>query len=95
MSWYTWANLQYLGDEQFNPTEVGKSLEPTLKKFGLSNDVLKDLNNLISRREASFKLHWLSLIDVVAELAKLSPSVAFGIQGRGEELRCVWVREIQ
>jgi hypothetical protein len=93
MSWYTWANFQYLGDEEFNIAEIGKRLEPTLNKFGLSSDVLKDLSNLISRREASFKLHWLSLIDVVAELAKLFPSVAFGIQGRSEELRCVWERE--
>jgi hypothetical protein len=93
MSWYTWANLQYLGDEEFNFAEIGKSLESTLDRSGLSTDVLKNLSNLISRREASFKLHWLSLIDVVAELARLSPSVAFGVQGRGEELRCVWVRE--
>jgi hypothetical protein len=93
MSWYTRANFQYLGDEEFNFAEVSKSLEPTLNRLGLSRDVLKDLSNLINQREASFKLHWLSLVDVAAELAKLSPSVAFGIQGRGEELRCVWVRE--
>lgn len=64
MSWYTRANFQYLGDEEFNFAEVSKSLEPTLNRLGLSRDVLKDLSNLINQREASFKLHWLSLVDV-------------------------------
>lgn len=93
MSWYTWANLHYLGDQEFDFAGTSERLESEVQRLGLSKHVLKDLNELIQRREASFKLHWLSVIDIVTELAKLSPSVAFGIQGRGEDLRCVWVRE--
>lgn len=93
MGWYTWVNLQYLGGEEFDFAGLSKSLESTVLRLGLSTDILKDLSELIQRREASFKLHWLSVIDIVTELARLSPSVAFGVQGRGEDLRCVWVRE--
>jgi hypothetical protein len=93
MSWYTKLSLQYLDDEAFEIDVVRENLESVLRNLGLSQDVMKDLSDLVSKNEAAFNLHWLSVIEVIAELAKLSPKVSFGVQGRGEDLRCVWVRE--
>jgi hypothetical protein len=95
MSWYTSTNLHYLGDEELVFSEFREGFKSTIEKLGFSEDVLKDLNDLFSKREAAFNLHWLAVIDLLAEIAKLSPSVAFGVQGRGEELRCIWVREYE
>ncbi len=97
MSYYTFANLQYLDGETIDLSELNGDLLKLLDENGLHHDVSKDMANLFSKGEAFFNLYGGSAIleHLLRWVSAQRPFVVFGVQGRGEELRDVWVREFQ
>jgi len=93
MSYYNWVNLQYMNDGELDFALLREGLQTHLNDSGIHHDVLEDIQALIVNHEATFKLYT-PMIDKIFLLAsRLQPDSAFGLQGRGEELRDVWVRE--
>ncbi len=95
MSYYTFANLQYLDGGAINPSEFDEGLAAMLVDRGLHRHVGDGLKDLFMRGEAFFTFYGGSaaLETLLQWVSMQRPDVAFGVQGRGEELRDVWVRE--
>lgn len=95
MSYYTYARLQYSDGGTIDPAEFHDDLLALLAEHKLHRDVGKDLANLFSKGEATFTFYGgcYTVQPLLAWVSKQRPDVAFGVQGRGEELRDVWVRE--
>ena len=93
MSYYNWVNLQYMDDIELDFALLKEPLRVHLDDSGIHQAVLKDVEELLAAHEATFKLST-PMIDEIFHLAsRLQPDAVFGLQGRGEELRDVWVRE--
>ena len=93
VSYYNWVNLQYLEGEELDFASVEDALRAYLAKKGIHEDVLQDLAALFADGEAELKLHTAMLDELLQRVSEEAPEVLFGVQGRGEELRDVWVRE--
>jgi len=99
MSYYTFAHLQYLDDAEdgaIDPSEFKEGLLKLLDEHRLHHDVSKGLSDLFTKREAYFTFYGgcETLEPLLLWISNQRPTIAFGIQGRGEALRDVWVREI-
>ncbi|MFX6230357.1 hypothetical protein ABTF44_20390, partial [Acinetobacter baumannii] len=68
-------------------------LKAYLATIGVHPDVAKDLSQLFSTGSAEIRLHTALIDELLNWISKEWSSIDFGIQGRGEELRDVWVRE--
>jgi hypothetical protein len=95
MSYYTFAHLQYQEDESIDPSEFGEDLLKMLDEYRLHHDVSKGLIDLFTKNEAYFTFYGgaLTLEMLLLWISRQRPAIAFGVQGRGEALRDVWVRE--
>ncbi len=93
MSYYSRVNLQYRDCVEINVSELTEALKSHLDQRGIHHDVVKDVALLFSGKEALFKLYSSMIDDVLVWISEQRPGIAFGVQGRGEELRDVWVRE--
>lgn len=95
MSYFNWLNLQYV--DPFAETIVTVDRESELKAYlatiGVHPDVAKDLSQLFSTGSAEIRLHTALIDELLNWISKEWSSIDFGIQGRGEERRDVWVRE--
>ncbi|TDU25916.1 hypothetical protein DFR24_4363 [Panacagrimonas perspica] len=95
MSYYTFANLQYPDGGAIDPSEFSEGLVILLNEHGLHRDVGKGLIDLFTQGEAFFTFYGgcAALETFLLWVSKQRPEVPFGVQGRGEDLRDVWVRE--
>jgi len=93
MSYYNWVNLQYLNDTELDLESLKKPLLIHLDDNGIHHHVLKDVEELLADHEATFTLYTPMIDAIFLHASRLQPDSAFGLQGRGEELRDVWVRE--
>jgi hypothetical protein len=93
MSYYSWVNLQYPDFAEINISELTEGLKAHLDQSRIHHDVVADVSTLFSEKEAEFKLYGNVIDDILVWISAQRPSIAFGVQGRGEELRDVWVRE--
>ena len=98
MSYYTFAHLHYTQDPQdvIDPSEFKEELLKMLDEHGLHHDVGQNVIDLFTKREAYFTFYGgcETLENLLVWVSNQRPTIAFGVQGRGEELRDVWVREI-
>ncbi|RZT11075.1 hypothetical protein SAMN05216319_0451 [Duganella sp. CF402] len=93
MSFYSWVNLQYLDEVELDFELLKTELTAYLDEHGIHHDVLKDVEKLLTDHQAMFALYGGMIDGIFHTAARLQPDAAFGLQGRGEELRDVWVRE--
>ena len=95
MSYSTFANLQYLDGDSIPLAASDAEILRTLDDARLHHDVAKSLATLFQGQEAWFTFYGGSgtLEHLLCVVSRRWPDVAFGVQGRGEELRDVWVRE--
>jgi hypothetical protein len=93
MSYYNWVNLQYMDDIHLNFELLKEPLITHLDETGIHHAVLKDIEELLIDHEATFKLYTPMIDEIFLLASRLQPNSVFGLQGRGEELRDVWVRE--
>ena len=93
MSYYTWVNLQYSEFAEIQISELTDALGKHLDASGIHRDVIKDMTQLFTKQESSFKLYGGMIDEILVWVSAQRPEVPFGVQGRGEELRDVWVRE--
>ena len=96
MSYYTFAHLQYLEEAHIDPSEFKEDLLKMLDERRLHHDVGKGLIDLFTKQEAYFTFYGGChvLETLLLWVSQQRPAVAFGVQGRGEELRDLWVREL-
>ena len=98
MSYNTAAYLQYLDhwEDTIDPSEFKEDLLKMLDEHRLHDDVGEDLIDLFSKGKANFTFYGAcqTLENLLLWVSKQRPTVRFGVQGRGEALRDVWVREI-
>ena len=97
MSYSTFAHLQFLDGEPFSLPPDDAGVLHALDALGLHHDIAQGLANLFQGQEAWFTFYGGSgvLDELLTGISARCPDVAFGVQGRGEELRDVWVREYQ
>jgi hypothetical protein len=93
MSYYNWVNLHHLHGVELDLESLKKPLMTHLDENGIHHDVLDDVEDLLVDHEATFKLYTPMIDQIFLLASRLQPDSAFGLQGRGEELRDVWVRE--
>lgn len=95
MSYSTFAHLQTLDGDPISLAPDDAEVLRALDALGLHHDVAKGLANLFNGQEAWFTFYGGSgvLDELLIRISSRWPDVAFGVQGRGEELRDVWVRE--
>lgn len=93
MSYYNSVNLQYLDGSELDFELLKEVLMTHLDDNGIHHDVLEDVQALLADQEAMFKLYTPMIDQIFLLASRLQPDSAFGLQGRGEELRDVWVRE--
>jgi len=95
MSYYNWVNLQYMDDIQLNFDSLKEALMTHLDENGIHHAVLDDVAKLLADSEATFTLYTSMIEEIFLLASRLQPDSVFGLQGRGEELRDVRVREYQ
>jgi hypothetical protein len=95
MSYINFTHLQYADLESIDLAADDAAMLALLDEMKLHHDVAIDLANLFAVQEASFNLYggWYALQPLLAAVSARWPQIAFGVQGRGEELRDVWVAE--
>ena len=95
MSYYTFANLHYPEGGKIDPAEFQDDLCAFLEERKLHKFVGEGLTNLFSKGEAYFTFYagCYTLEPLLRWVSSLRPDVPFGVQGRGEDVRDVWVRE--
>jgi hypothetical protein len=99
MSYYTSAHLQYPEHPEggaIDPSEFKEDLLKMLDEHGLHYHVGDGLIDLFKQGEADFTFYGgcQTLETLLLWVSNQRPNIAFGVQGRGEALRDVWVREI-
>jgi hypothetical protein len=85
--------LHYLDSSEIDPSELTESLAKHLDAVGVSRDVCADVSDLFTKGEATFRLYGGTIVAILKWVSAQRPGIPFGVQGRGEELRDVWVRE--
>jgi hypothetical protein len=93
MSYYSWVHLHYVDSSEIDPSELVEPLAKHLDAVGISRDVCADVADLFTKGEATFKLYGGMIVEILGWVSAQRPAIPFGVQGRGEELRDVWVRE--
>lgn len=93
MSYYSWVHLHYLDSSEIDPSELAESLAKHLDAVGVSRDVCADVSDLFTNGESVFKLYGGMIVEILEWISAQRPGTPFGVQGRGEELRDVWIRE--
>lgn len=92
MSYYNSVDLHYI-DNELDFKTLEEPLKPFFDEYRIHSDVLKDVETLLVDGKAQFKLHTYLIDKIFLFISELQADVVFGVQGCGEELRDVWVRE--
>jgi hypothetical protein len=94
MSYWNWVNLQYADfGVKIEITEIETDLKNYLSEQEIHHDVAKDVIQLFATSSGDFRLYTGMVDNLLLWISKQRPSIQFGVQGRGEELRDIWVRE--
>lgn len=99
MSWYTWVDLDYVYSEElgespeFDLEDSRAEIELLVTSNKYHRDVAKDIFDLVTKKEATFKLISYAVIELFSILAAKYPEVSFAVRGRGEDIRDIWLRE--
>ncbi|USX15096.1 hypothetical protein NHH88_04660 [Oxalobacteraceae bacterium OTU3CAMAD1] len=93
MSYFNWVNLQYMGDVELDFKVLESALKSYLDENGIHQNALKDLATLLEDHAATFTLYTSMIEEMLLLASRSQPDAVFGVQGRGEELRDVWLRE--
>lgn len=93
MSYFNFVNLQYMGDVELDFKVLENALKSYLDENGIHHNVLKGIATLIEERAATFTLYTSMIEEMLLIASRSQPDAVFGVQGRGEELRDVWLRE--
>jgi hypothetical protein len=92
MSWYTFTDFAYTETEELDVERVRSDIESIVKANGYHRDVAKDMCDLLSKKQADFKLNSFAVIELFSKLSEKFPLVPFAVRGRGEDIRDIWVR---
>lgn len=95
MTYYNFVNLHYMDDMELDFELIKGPLKIHLDESGIHHAVLDYIEKLLKEREAMFNLHTPMIDHIFLLASQAQPNSVFGLQGRGEELRDVWVREYQ
>ena len=99
MSWYTWVDFDYIYSEELGETpefdleQARAEIELLVISNKYHRDVAKDICDLVTKKEASFKLISYAVIELLSGLAEKYPQISFAVRGRGEDIRDIWLRE--
>jgi hypothetical protein len=95
MSYYSSLVLHYTGNSEISIADLASNLKNHLDTRRIHHDVIEDISKLFSTGEATIKLYGYMIDDILLWVSAQKPDAPFGVQGRGEELRDVWVREYE
>jgi hypothetical protein len=93
MSYYNCVYLQYFDSAEIDIGPLEEVIAAHLEQHGIFHGVFQDIATLFETGESEFKLYTPMIDDILRLISRHSPQVEFGAQGRGEDLRDIWVRE--
>jgi hypothetical protein len=96
VSFYTAVERFYLDEAGvFDVAALSGRIDALLDRLGFHEDVAAGVKRLLADGRADFGLGSWAVIELIAEIAALTPERAFAVRGRGEDPRMVWVREYE
>lgn len=99
MSWYTFVDFDYIYSEEhgaspeFDLEHARAGIELLVAGNKYHHHVAQDICDLVTKKQATFKLISYAVIELFSKLATEYPEVSFAVRGRGEDIRDVWLRE--